>query len=228
MNEYRKPTFSRYGVVAVTLHWTIALLIIGMLALGVLMTWLPPTDPLKFSLYQWHKSIGVLIFTLSVVRLGWRLINPPPPLPATMAAWEKRAASSAHAAFYVLMIGMPLLGWMMVSASPWNIPTNPFNLFNVPHLPLLAGHPEKQAWESVFKNLHAAGAVMLALLLVVHVGAALRHHLILRDDVLARMAPWIAPRARPEGGPTATAGPSSSDSQTRAGAKPGTRKGHSQ
>lgn len=193
-------TQCRYGLVAAGLHWMIALLILGALLLGVVMTSLAPADRLTFSLYQWHKSLGVLIFVLSLGRLGWRLADPPPPLPAGMAGWERAAARAVHGLLYALMLGMPLIGWMLVSASPWNIPTTPFGLFTLPHLPWLADQPDKQLLEAMFKRAHVAGAISLALLLAIHVAAALHHHLVRRDDVLVRMLPWQ--RRRPVAAPS--------------------------
>jgi Cytochrome B561 len=187
----------RYGSVAILLHWTIAAIILGMLALGVVMTELSPGNRLKFVLYQWHKSFGVLVFLLSLVRLGWRLAHPPPPWPPTMAGWERLAAATTHGLFYALTLGLPLSGWMLVSASPWNIPTVPFGLFTLPHLSPLADHPDKRALADAFAHVHTAGALGIALLLVVHVAAALRHHLILGDDVLTRMWPRRWHRSSP-------------------------------
>src|SRR5271167_1175015 len=105
------PTSSStsYGAVAKTLHWLIAFLIVAMLVIGWLMTTLPRENAYKFPLFQWHKSIGILILLLSLLRLGWRLTHSAPPLPAKMPAWEKFAARATHWLFYVLIIGMPLL-----------------------------------------------------------------------------------------------------------------------
>src|SRR5436190_23816311 len=125
---------TRYGTVAVTLHWFIAAAIIGMLILGKYMADLPRDDPSKFDLIQLHKSIGITILTLSVLRLLWRLVNKVPPLPAQMPAWERFAAHASHILLYVLIIGIPLTGWMMVSASPLGIPTIWFGVVEIPHL----------------------------------------------------------------------------------------------
>lgn len=197
MAPFVRNSTHRYGSVAILLHWTIAALVVGMLALGVVMTELPPGNRLKFVLYQWHKSFGVLVFVLSLLRLGWRITHPPPPWPATMVKWERRAAATAHGLFYALTLGLPLTGWMLVSASPWNIPTVPFGLFTLPHLPPLADHPDKRALADAFTQAHAAGALSMVVLLVVHVVAALRHHLILGDDVLIRMWPRALRRSSP-------------------------------
>jgi cytochrome b561 len=181
----------RYGNVAVTLHWLIALAIIGMLILGKYMADLPNSDPSKFDLIQLHKSFGISILALSVLRLVWRLVNKVPPLPAQMPTWERYAAHASHFLLYVLMIGIPLSGWAMVSASPLGIPTIWFGQFEIPHLPGLQGLADQRATEDQLKEVHELlGNLMIALLLI-HVGAALKHHLWDRDDVLTRMLPFV-------------------------------------
>src|SRR5271170_5610610 len=108
------PEKTSYDAVAKTLHVIIALAILGMIALGWSMEALPRTDPLKFSLFQWHKSIGITILLLSLFRLYWRVKNPPPPLPPGMHRWEIILAKLVVFLFYVLMIGIPFLGWAVV------------------------------------------------------------------------------------------------------------------
>ena len=187
-----RNTDSRYGAVAMLLHWVIAAAILSMLALGVVMVRLPPADPLKFELYQLHKSIGVTVLVLSLLRLGWRLTHPVPPLPVTLRPWEKVLARVTHIAFYGLMIGLPVSGWMMVSASPRNIPTVVFGAFTLPHLPVLHALPNKAPVADALKEVHEIGAIAIAVLLALHVAGALKHHFILRDGVLARMLPIAA------------------------------------
>ena len=105
----------RYSLVAIVLHWTIAAAILIQLMLGLRMH--GAHSPQTFAVFQLHKSVGITIMALSLLRLGWRLANPPPPLPAGMAGWEKALARISHAGFYLVMIGMPLTGWLMVSTS---------------------------------------------------------------------------------------------------------------
>ncbi len=188
-----------YSTVAMVLHWAIAIAIVGLIAAG---TWMadaikvPETQGLAFSVYQWHKSLGLAVLVLSVLRLAWRFVKPPPPLPASMPGWERTLAGVSHTAFYVLMIGMPLLGWAMVSASPLGLPTIVFGLFEWPHIPFLADLEDKKPVEDALKTAHMAGGYLLAGLLVLHVGAALKHHFVSRDDVLARMVPGVKAPAR--------------------------------
>lgn len=186
-----RNTETRYGAVAMLLHWAIAAAILTLLGLGVVMVRLPNADPLKFQLYQLHKSIGVTVLALSLLRLAWRLTHPAPPLPDTLRPWEAMLARATHVGFYVLMIGLPVSGWMMVSASPWNIPTVVFGAFTLPHLPGLAGLPNKAPVADALQEVHEAAAIAMAVLLALHVAGALKHHF-LRDGVLARMLPVLA------------------------------------
>lgn len=177
---------SRYNRVAIALHWTIALLIIGLILFGLLMTqeWVPN----RFAIYQWHKSVGITVLVLSVMRLIWRLTHKPPTLPATMPKWQHVASNATHWLFYGLMITMPLLGWAMVSASTLPIPTVLFGLVQLPDMP---GVPEADAVAGRFRLLHEIGAKLFIALIFLHIGAALKHHFKDRDDVLRRMAPWV-------------------------------------
>jgi cytochrome b561 len=175
----------RYGTVAMALHWLIAVAIIGMLAAGKYMHGLPDSDPNKFVLYQLHKSFGITILVLTVARVAWRFMHPVPPLPATMAPWERWAAHGSHFLLYALMLGLPLSGWLRVSTDRLGIPTLWFGLFEVPHFPLVS--------DTITHWMHEAHELMgnaMILLLIIHVGAALKHHFWDRDTVLKRMLPF--------------------------------------
>lgn len=176
---------STYSRVAIALHWLIALLIIAQLAGGLWMVRLPFTS-LKFEIYQWHKSFGVLILALSFVRLGWRLGHKPPPLPDTMAPAQTLIARISHKAFYGFLLGMPMIGWAMVSASPRDVPTVLFKFLPWPHIP---GVPRSEDLAGLLSNAHEYVAYGFIALLVLHIGAACKHHFVDHDDVLVRMAP---------------------------------------
>lgn len=179
-------TAMSWGWPAKALHWLIAALVLGLLVLGFAMVWLVGDLGAKFQLYQLHKSFGVLVFSLVLARLGWRQLNPlVPALPTGLRPWEQAAALLTHRGFYALLLLMPLSGWLAASASPLGIPTIVFGLFQLPNP--ISPNP---ALERVISLVHASLAVLLVLLVALHVGAALKHHLVLRDDVLARMLPW--------------------------------------
>jgi len=184
-------TKARYDGVAMFLHWGIAVSILFMLLLGWRMVELPFGED-KFAEYQLHKSLGITILVASVLRLAWRLLNPPP-APLESERWERLAAAAAHWALYGLMIGIPITGWLMVSASPWGIPTVVWGVLGVPHLPALeALSPEgKEAAEKLLKAVHLWAGYAMAGLMGLHVVAALRHSVVIGDDTLARMVPFI-------------------------------------
>lgn len=185
----------RYTAVAQALHWLLAVALVAMVIMGLAMAHAPLATATKFKLYQLHKSVGITILLLAVLRLAWRLTHRPPPLPIGMPASEKAAAHGAHVLLYALMIGLPLAGWALVSISPINLPTVLYGLVPWPHLPVLSGLPraEKSAWAPMVADVHAYGAYALSALVAVHVLAALRHHFLLRDDTLRRMLPGRRP-----------------------------------
>lgn len=192
----------RYSAVAILLHWASALSVLVLIGLGLTMTHAALAPLRQFQLYQWHKSVGVTVLALTVLRLLWRLTHRPPPHPVGMPARERRAAAAAHHLLYLLLVGLPLTGWAVVSLSPFNIPTVLYGLVPWPHLPLAAHVPDPAAAEGLLKQVHALGAWFLAALLAVHVAAALRHHFLLRDDVLRRMLPGRRPSTAPIVEPT--------------------------
>jgi cytochrome b561 len=174
-----------WGWPAKALHWLVAVLVVGLLAIGFTMVWLVTDLGSKFQLYQLHKSFGVLVFVLVGVRLVWRSVNPAvPALPGGLRPWERRAARLTHGSFYVLLLLMPVTGWVTASASPLGIPTIVFGLFELPN-PIV---PNREV-EAVMSVVHGILAVLLVLLLALHVSAALKHHFVLGDDVLVRMLP---------------------------------------
>jgi len=182
---------SRYSSVAIILHWMIAALILANFLIGLRF------DAVKglalFDLMQWHKSIGITVLVLSCTRLAWRLFNRPPAVPG-MPAWERRAAAATHWLFYGLIIGLPLTGWVVVSASPFNIPTLLYKTIPWPHIGLVHDLPltARKSIEERAGELHEWLAWGGAVLLLLHVAAALRHHFVKRDLVLWSMIP-VAP-----------------------------------
>lgn len=182
-----------YNTIAKALHWTIAVLIIGMLALGWIMTDLPNGSQ-KFYFFQMHKSFGILILVLSCFRLFWRISHKTPALPTTMMNWEIWVAKLTHGLFYFLIIGMPLTGWVIVSTSALNIKTILFGFIPWPHLPIISELANKKQIGDLFEGAHSFSAWVILILLFLHVGAGLKHHFINRDDILLRMAPKMCHR----------------------------------
>ncbi len=198
MNQPNKHRPIRYNDAAVILHWLIALLLIGMLMLGKYTHILEDDDPQKFVLVQWHKSFGIIALLLIIIRLLWRMSYTPPAHPADAPKWEKFAAKGTHILLYSLMLIMPLSGWLLVSASPLNIDTILFNAIKWPHAPGAQLLQEKELGH-LFHNIHAYASGALILLVVMHVGAALKHHIINKDDVLRCMTPdWQSRSFKPK------------------------------
>ena len=187
---------TRYTLVAIILHWVIALGIATLAVLGLVMAHVKLQPMRVFQLYQLHKSIGITVLAAAVLRLGWRLAHRPPPLPEAMAPLERTAARSAHLALYVALFALPLTGWALVSSSVLSIPTVLYGVIPWPDLPVLSTLADKAPVEAVLKAVHAYGAYALIALVGVHTAAALRHHFIIRDAVLVQMLPVLSRRPK--------------------------------
>lgn len=172
----------RYTSVAIFLHWLLAVGIIATFGLGLTMVEMPGITPTKLKFFNWHKWAGVTIFAIATLRLLWRLWHPAPPLPAEMPGWQRRVATVTHVLLYALMFGLPLSGYFYSLASGF-----PVVYLGVVPLPVLIGpDPELKV---LLKNVHYVFNIALSTLVIAHVGAALKHHFINRDDVLKRMLP---------------------------------------
>jgi cytochrome b561 len=176
-----RNTAEKWGAIAKLFHWLIALLIFGMIVLGL---WAvnAPLGPRKLQLFALHKEIGVSIFALMLVRLLWRLANPTPILPPALPGWERMAAHISQWLLYAIVFLMPISGYVVTSAANF-----PFSFFGAFDVPLLVTHDKPT--QDLAEAVHVFGFYILAALLVVHIGAALRHHFILKDDILRRMLP---------------------------------------
>jgi cytochrome b561 len=175
-----KNTLTRYGAVAQLFHWAIVALVITQFVLAKRAEGLSPVA--KIGILATHKSIGITILSLALLRLAWRLINPVPQLPAGAPRWQERAAHVSHFLLYALLFITPLLGWLMSSAR--NFSVSWFGLVTLPDL--IA--PNKAAFETL-RDAHEFVAESLAVIAIVHAAAALKHHFFDRDDVLRRMLP---------------------------------------
>ncbi|HEY1313134.1 MAG TPA: cytochrome b [Steroidobacteraceae bacterium] len=172
----------RYTAVAQAFHWVIAALIVTQFVLGHIAVDLP-NGMHKLALFARHKSFGMTVLMLAILRLLWRLKNPPPELPAGMSAPERMIARATHAAFYVLLFAMPLTGWMMSSAK--NYAVSWFGLFTWPNL-----IGKNEAAFDALRATHDILSDVLFAIAVLHILAALKHHFWNKDDVLVRMLPF--------------------------------------
>ena len=179
---------SRYTFVAIGFHWIIAALILTNLYFGWRMGFVKGLA--QFNIFQLHKSIGITILLLSLLRLGWRLINPPPPEIIPLKSWEELASAAVHWGFYVIMIVMPLSGWIVVSTSPMNIPTLLYHTVPWPHFPGVHGlqEPAKTSVNHTSDLTHVVLAFGAVGLLALHLGAVVKHQLD-GHPVLGRMLP---------------------------------------
>jgi cytochrome b561 len=168
-----------YAVTARVLHWLIAALVLPMIALGIIIAneW---GGPVQQPLYDLHKSIGALLLPLVLVRLVYRLMNPPLPLPADIPALQQFAAHATHWTLYALLIVQPVVGLVATSAYPAPLPM--FGLFELPHV----WPPNRPLSERLFV-LHRWMGIAIAVVASIHIGAALQHHFLRRDRVLMRM-----------------------------------------
>jgi len=179
-------TGPRYTRTAIFMHWLVALGLIGTFSLGLYMEGLP-LSPNKLKLYSWHKWAGVTLLALAVVRLAWRMSHPAPALPSTMGGAARLAAHAGHWVLYALMLAIPVSGWLMSSAQGFSVVW-----FGVLPLPDLVAKNAQLG--EVLRDVHVILNYTLLVTVVGHVGAALHHHFIKKDTVMARMLP-LANRA---------------------------------
>lgn len=178
------PTPS-YKAPARWLHWLMALLVIPMIPVGFIMIQEGLPRALQNTMFISHKNLGTLVLLLAVIRLIYRWRNAPPPEPAHLAAWQVKIAGITHTALYSLLLIMPLAGYIRVRAGGF-----PIEALDAMGIPALV--PRSDALAEVAKTVHFYGAWALALLLAMHIGAALMHGVIKRDGVFSRMWPSSA------------------------------------
>jgi cytochrome b561 len=177
-----RNTTVRWGAVSQFLHWLIVVLIITQVILASIAEDLP-NGMKKLAMFARHKSVGITILGLAVLRLVWRWSNPKPPLPTTLKPYERVLADTTHVILYLLLFAMPLTGWMMTSARGF-----PVSWFGIVQLPDFV--PKDKSLYDAMKETHDTLALVLYAVVFIHVVAALKHHLILKDDVLRRMLPF--------------------------------------
>ena len=186
MSEAVSP--QRYNSIAIILHWVMAIASIGMLISGVVMEYVPLDQSLKFNLYQWHKASGVLLLIAVMVRILWRIIsklkNQIPPLPENFKLLEQKAAKLGHLGLYVVMIAMPITGWVMVSSSVYGLPTIVFGWFEWPHIPGIQGN---ETINQLSNRAHMIIGITFALLIGAHIAAVIKHAIFDHENLLKRM-----------------------------------------
>jgi cytochrome b561 len=174
-----KNTQDQFGLIARGFHWVIALLILMLLIIGYKMGTIP-FGPDKLYVIGMHKSFGMTVFALGIMRIIWRFISAPPPSLPTHAGYEKFLAKTIHAVFYICMIGMPLSGWIMSAAGEY--PVRYFNLFNIP--PIVGKNEDLM---EAMREVHEVLALVLAGSIALHVAGAVKHKIIDRDETMKRM-----------------------------------------
>ena len=172
-----KNTDSHFGFITIFIHWIMAVLIIGLLVLGIYMVNLPISLQ-KLKMYGWHKEYGLLALALVIARLIWRWINVTPQL--ALPVLEKIAARSVHYSFYLFMFAMPITGWLITSAA--GLPASFFGLVTLPNL-----ISPNEALRPLLQEIHKWVGYGLIGTIILHASAALKHHFINRDDILKRM-----------------------------------------
>jgi cytochrome b561 len=180
MPNQSSPT--RYSAVAQALHWLIAALIVNQFVLGLWADSLP-NGIHRLALLTRHKSFGMTVLMLAILRLLWRLKHAPPELPSNMTSLGRLLARSTHIAFYVLLFAMPITGWMMSSAKNYSVSW--FGLFTWPNL-----IAKNETAFNVLRSTHHLLSDVLFAIAVLHILAALKHHFWNKDDVLLRMLPF--------------------------------------
>jgi cytochrome b561 len=184
-----RNTTYHWGAVAQFFHWLIVGLLIVQVTLALMADDLP-AGVRKLTLLARHKSTGITILMLVILRLSWRSLNPTPDLPPTLKPYERKLAHINHALLYLLLVAMPLSGWMMSSAR--GFPVSWFGFFTLPDLV-----PKSKPLYDAMVTTHGTLAVLLGAVVALHVAAALKHHFWLRDDVLRRMLPFSHPTRGP-------------------------------
>ena len=174
----------RYDKIAVALHWVMAICFLLMLTSGLAMEHFQLDKSFTFKLYQWHKSLGILLLIAFIIRILWRITHKPPELPEKFPKLERKAAKAGHWALYLWMLLLPLAGWAMVSSSVYGLPTIVFGWFKWPHIPGLEGN---ESIHEIAETAHAYFAYAFIALILGHIAAVIKHSLKDNENLLKRM-----------------------------------------
>jgi len=179
-------TSTGYKPTARIIHWIVAIMVLAMLPIGTMMTQEDLARSTQDTLYILHKNGGVILLVLMILRLVFRLVNPPPPLPLTIPAWQEKAAGLTHFILYFMLFFMAITGLVRVQAG--GFPVEILDALGIP--PII---PRNETVEGIAQTAHFYGRLVLVAAILVHIGAALQHGLIKKDGVFSRMWP-IFPR----------------------------------
>lgn len=173
----------RWGSLSMAFHWLTLLLIAGLMLAGFFRG-VPEDISTRATIMQMHKSFGITVLALTVLRIVWRHMGPVPPMPDNIKPYETALAKLAHVGLYVLLFAMPIVGWLVISTSTRGIPTEVFGLFTLPSI----ASPD-EAMHKVWEEVHEILAWVMLALIAIHAAGAIKHHHVLKDDVLTRMLP---------------------------------------
>ena len=178
--QEEKPTErNKYDRISVLIHWVSALCVGGLAVVGISMVRMTPSME-SYTLYQYHKSIGVTVLTLTIIRLLWRKYHAAPTPPPWITPRDKKLATITKHLMLTLLVISPLLGWTMVSVSPLNLPTVLFETIPLPHFPIRHWFDDLKVAESLFKTLHLGANMTLGVTILLHIAGGVKHQL--KDD----------------------------------------------
>lgn len=173
------PATGGYTLPAKIFHWTVAILVLGMIPVGIALESLPKGN-VQDTFYALHKSTGFVVLLLMIGRIVWRLTNPPPPSEPTIARWQVGASHAVHWSLYAILLAMPILGW--AGSNAFGAPVSIYGLFTLPDLV-----SKDEALSKTLLGIHGTLGLLAAALIIIHIAAALYHRFVRKDGVLARM-----------------------------------------
>lgn len=179
---------TQYTRIAASLHWLMAIAFILMIGSGLAFDRIEMPQSLKFNMYQWHKSLGIILLCLFFIRIAWRFFHKPPALPSGLKKLDLIAAKFGHIGLYALMFLIPFSGWLMVSSSPYGLPTIIFGLFEWPHFPIIG---DKTVMNTISKNAHEYMGYGFIVLIGAHIAGTFKHLILEKINLLPRMWPFI-------------------------------------
>ncbi len=172
----------KYTKIAIFLHWVVGLLVLSLIALGIYMHDIPKGDPDRAFFFNLHKSIGVTVGLLMLIRLWWRRKNLPPALPNTIPGWQRRLSKLSHGLLYGVLIVMPVIGFAALQFTKYGVTY--FGLFKIS--PMGSNNPEIRDW---LQSIHHDLSYVIMGLIAIHILAAMYHWIVLRDGIIRRMLP---------------------------------------